>query len=78
MYFNIVGLQTQSQPRGWDMPSVDGSHPPCQGELPSTNSHVISNATFHTTMVMVRVDETKPKLFHCGGYALNRNLQPTL
>lgn len=78
-YFNILGIQTQNQSRDWGMPLLmDGSNPPCPGELPPTNSRATFSATSMTTRVMVRLNETKPKLFHCGGYALNRNLQPTL
>lgn len=50
--------------------SLDPTQPSCQ-------SHVLQLASNSTARIITTVTEV-PRLFHCGGYALNRNLKPTL
>lgn len=78
-YFNVT--KTQIYTRGWELSSVMEASimPLCQG-TDSVSDSDASNPMRKTniTTTSIRLGEHKPRLFHCGGYALNRNLQPTL
>ena len=67
--FNIYRAETHIQ--SWmEVASGDSSQPICL-KNPMTPPADIPNVTI-TTVTEI------PKVFHCGGYALNRNLNPTL
>ncbi len=40
--------------------------------------NMVTSPTTEMNIEIVHMDKERPKIFHCGGYAKNRNLQPTL
>ena len=82
-WFNLRGLEGVKTSSAVDVESSSTSSysfssyydgpdnaPPC----PSSPQHHRTNTTLHHRLKVT----TKPKLYHCGGYALNRNFQPVL
>jgi hypothetical protein len=65
--------RAENQFNSWiEIESTDVSQPSCLNVGP-TRSEQVPDKNSKVTIVTVI-----PKLFHCGGYALNRNLKPTL
>jgi hypothetical protein len=85
MFLNIYGSTTLSVythsdilETAVDLPSRRPYCPPND----DTDDNMSKETTIHnkTAIVVVYLNQTTtvPRLFHCGGHALNRNLQPTL
>lgn len=73
--FNVY--VTQIQTKEWEATSaIDATLPLCQGI--SSGKTASGTKPEARNVTKVYMDKTQPKLYHCGGYALNRNLQPTL
>jgi hypothetical protein len=68
---------TQVQTKEWSVISaVDATLPLCQGGSPEKATSFANLPAKNTTVV--DMGKHQLLLYHCGGYALNRNFQPTL
>jgi hypothetical protein len=75
VFFNIY--LTQVQTKEWrEASAIDATLPLCQG-ISSDNTATGANPRAKNTTI-IYMNKHQPLLYHCGGCALNRNLQPTL